>query len=150
LAKTHFDASYQAFDLFLEMPKGLKARKHVTDRIVTQEDIENLLYAIERDYSKGEIDIHHFNHYKALVLFGALAGQRSQATIARLTVQQLKEAIEATKPVLDVLPAQDKIRMQHYCPLHPQVVDSVIPLLDGRLGDERAFKQLSFERWLRQ
>lgn len=28
LAKTHFDTRCQAFELFLEMPKGLKARKH--------------------------------------------------------------------------------------------------------------------------
>jgi hypothetical protein len=28
LAKTHFDALNQAFDLFLEIPKGLKVRKH--------------------------------------------------------------------------------------------------------------------------
>jgi hypothetical protein len=27
LAKTHFDARYQAFDLFLEMPKRLNSRK---------------------------------------------------------------------------------------------------------------------------
>jgi hypothetical protein len=150
LAKTHFDARYQAFDLFLDMPKGLKARKPVTDRIVTQEDVENLLFAVEQAYSKGEIDLHHFNHYKALVVFGALAGQRPQATIARLTVQQFREAIQAKKPVLDVLPAQDKIRMQHYCPLHPQIVETVLPLLDGRLNDEPIFEQLSFERWLRQ
>jgi hypothetical protein len=30
LAKTHFDTRYQAFDLFLERPKGLMAREHVT------------------------------------------------------------------------------------------------------------------------
>ena len=47
LAKTHFDARYQAFELFLEKPKSLKARKHVTSRIVTKEDVENVLRALE-------------------------------------------------------------------------------------------------------
>ncbi|MGA3198298.1 MAG: hypothetical protein ABSD89_02715 [Halobacteriota archaeon] len=42
LAKTRFDTRYQAFELFLEMPKGLRARKHVTSRIVTKEDVENV------------------------------------------------------------------------------------------------------------
>jgi hypothetical protein len=42
--------------------------------------------------------------------------------------------------VLDILPDQNKIRMQHYCPLHLQVVEAVAPLLDGRLDNELMFK----------
>jgi hypothetical protein len=49
-----------------------------------------------------------------------------------------------------VLRERDKIRMQHYCPLHPQVVDALQPLLNGREDEEPMFKQLSFERWLKQ
>ncbi len=48
LAKTTFDTRFQAFELFLEMPKVLKTRKHVTSRIVTKEDVENVLHAIEQ------------------------------------------------------------------------------------------------------
>jgi hypothetical protein len=54
------------------------------------------------------------------------------------------------KPVIDVLPSQDKIRMQHYCPLHPQVVEAILPTLDGRPDDALAFEQLSFQQWLRR
>jgi len=71
------------------------------------------------------------------------------ATIARLTVRQFKEAVKLEKPVIDVLPEQDKIRMQHYCPLHPQVVEAMLPLLDGRRDAEPVFEQLSFQQWLR-
>jgi hypothetical protein len=39
--------------------------------------------------------------------------------------------------------------MQHYCPLHPQVVESILPVLDGRSDDELAFEQLAFQLWLR-
>src|SRR5208337_2123569 len=39
--------------------------------------------------------------------------------------------------------------MQHCCPLHPQVVEAVAPLVRERHDDERMFKQLSFERWLK-
>jgi len=49
-----------------------------------------------------------------------------------------------------VLRERDKIRMQHYRPLHPQVVDALQPLLNGRGDEEPMFKQLSFERWLKQ
>jgi len=33
------------------------------------------------------------------------------------------------KPVVNVFPWQDKVRMQHYCPLHPQVVEAIVPIL---------------------
>ena len=150
LAKTRFDTRYQAFELFLEMPKTLQERKHVTARIVTKQDIENLLSAIEQAAQREEIDEYHRINYRAMVLFGAFTGQRPLATIARLTVRQFKEAVKMDKPVLDVLPEQDKIRMQHYCPLHPQVVEAMMPLLDGRPEEEAVFKQLLFQRWLKQ
>ncbi|MGB9371500.1 MAG: hypothetical protein WCB79_06210 [Halobacteriota archaeon] len=89
-------------------------------------------------------------NYKAIALFSAFTGQRSEATTARLKVGQFREAISQQKPVIDILPEQDKIRMQHYCPLHPQVVDAVKPLLNGRQNEERIFVQLSFARWLRK
>ncbi len=149
LAKTTFDTRFQAFELFLEMPKVLKTRKHVTYRIVTKEDVENVLKAIEQAFSVGRIDNEHYLNYKAIVLFGAFTGQRPLATIARLTVEQFKEAVKMKKPVVDVLPWQDKIRMQHYCPLHPQVVEAILLVLEGRRDDELIFVQLSFQEWLK-
>jgi hypothetical protein len=38
--KTRLDTQYQAFNVFLELPKVLKERKNVTNRIVTKEDRE--------------------------------------------------------------------------------------------------------------
>ncbi len=149
LTKTTFDTRYLAFELFLEMPKVLKMRKHVTSRIVTKQDVENLLLAIEHAHSSGQIDGYHYMNYKAIVLFGAFTGQRPLATVARLTIGQFKEAMKLEKPVLDVLPEQDKIRMQHYCPLHPQVVEAMLPILDGRRNEGPVFEQLSFQQWLR-
>jgi hypothetical protein len=149
LAKTTFDTRFQVFELFLEMPKVLKTRKHVTSRIVTKEDIENVLKAIEKAYSIGRIDNPHYLNYKAIVLFGAFTGQRPLETIARLIVGQFEQAVKMKKPVVDVLPWQDKIRMQHYCPLHPQVVEAIEPVLEGRFDDERVFEQLSFQEWLK-
>jgi hypothetical protein len=127
----------------------LKERKHVTSRVVTKEDIENVLTAIERAYSDGEIDQYLYLNYKAITLFGATSGQRPNATIARLTISHFKAALNRDKPVLDVPPECDKIRMQHYCPLHPQAVDAITPLLDGRGDNEHIFEQLLYERWLR-
>jgi len=150
LAKTHFDTRYQAFDLFLEMPKGLKARKHVTSRIVTKKDVENLLLAIRQAYEEEEVDKHHYLNYRAIVLFSAYTGQRPQATVARLSIGQFGDALSQEKPVLDILPEQDKIRMQHYCPLHPQVVDAIKPLLNERSTDDIFFEYNSLSMWLKR
>ena len=149
LSKTRFDSRYQAFSLFLELSKALKERKHVTARIVTKADVENVLGEIERAFVGRELDKNRFLNYRGLVLFGAFTGQRPLATIAKLTVGQFLEAVKARKPVLDVLPDCDKIKMQHYCPLHPQVVEALLPVLEGRRDDERVFEQLSFQQWLR-
>jgi len=150
LTKTTFDTRFQAFELFLAMPKVLKTRKHVTNRIVTKEDVENVLKAIEQAFSVGRIDKAHYLNYKAITLFGAFTGQRPLATIARLTVGQFREAIKMEKPVVDVLPWQDKVRMQHYCPIHPQIVEAIVPLLDDSVTDEDSiFEQLSFQEWLK-
>jgi hypothetical protein len=150
LSKTRFDARYQAFELYIELPKAVKERKHVTSRIVTKADIENVLTAIERTYRDGEISLYQYLNYRAIMLFGATSGQRPIATIARLTIGHFKAALNRDKPVLDIPSDCDKIRMQHYCPLHPQAVDAIIPLLNGQSDDECIFEQLPFERWLRQ
>jgi integrase len=149
LSKTRFDVRYQAFELYLELPKALKDRKHVTSRIVTKEDIENVLTEIERAFKDGEMDQYHYLNYRAITLFGAFSGQRPLATISRLTVGHFREALNRDKPVLDIPSDCDKIRMQHYCPLHPQVVDAVKPLVNGQSDNACIFQQLSFGRWLR-
>ena len=149
MSKISFEQRYTAFDLFLQLPRAVKEQKRVTDRIVTKEDVENVLTVISEAYVKKEIETCHYLNYKAIVLFGAFTGQRPLATIARLTVGQFRDAIALDKPIVNVLPSQDKIRMQHYCPLHPQVLGAILPILEDRRDDERVFKQLSFQQWLR-
>jgi integrase len=149
MSKISFDQRYAAFDLFLQPPRSVKEQKRVTDRIVTKADVENVLATIGHAHRSGGIDAYHCLNYKAIVLFGAFTGQRPLATIARLTVGQFREIVKMEKPVVDVLPWQDKIRMQHYCPLHPQLVEAILPALDGRQEDELIFEQLSFQQWLR-
>jgi hypothetical protein len=149
MSKIRFDERYIAFDLFLELPRAVKERKHVTSRIVTKEDVDNILSAIKQAYCIGDIDSNHYLNYTALVLFGAFTGQRPLATIAKLTVGQFREALKTSTPVLDVPPHCDKIKMQHYWPLHPQVAKAMLPILKDRHDDDCVFKQLSFQLWLR-
>jgi hypothetical protein len=65
-------------------------------------------------------------------------------------VEQFREALKLDKPVVLVEPAQDKIRMEHYVPLHPQLVNAIRKLCDGREGTEPMFILESFRKWLQK
>ena len=150
LARIHLDMRYRSFELFLERPRRIKVRKNVTSRIVTTEDIECVLDHMHRAECRGIISRSKADQYAAFRIFGALTGQRSVATMMKLTVGQLREALQAPKPVLRVEPHQDKIRMEHYVPLHPQVVEAIQPLLDGRRDNELIFQHGSFWMWAKR
>jgi hypothetical protein len=150
LAKIRLDIRYRSFELFLERPRRIKVRKNVTSRIVTKEDIERVLDHIRGAECSGSINKSRAEQYTAFTVFGAFTGQRSMATMMKLTVGQLRESLRAAKPVLRVGPSQDKIRMEHYVPLHPQVIEAIQPLLNGRPDDELMFQHGSFWMWIKR
>ena len=47
------------------------------------------------------------------------------ATTATLTVAQFRDALVGEKPVLRINASQDKIRYEHYVPLHPEAIDAI-------------------------
>ncbi len=136
--------------MFLELPKTVKTRKAVTGRIVTIDDIRNVLAYITRAYEEGRINEHRYRYYSAFVIFGALTGQRSESTIAQVTVGQFRDALRMDKPVLRVAPEQDKIRLGHEVPLHPYVVEAVESLLENRNDSEKAVEDISFLMWVKR
>jgi len=136
LSKTTFDPQFQAYTVFLERPKTVKVRKAITSRIVTIEDVRNVLTTLRKACESGRLTRQQRDMYLAVVLFGAFSGQRP-TTIKALTVGQLRAALETQKPVVHVFPGQDKIRMEHYVPLHPDVSDALRPILKGRCDDEK-------------
>lgn len=150
LATTQGEPRYQTFAPYLKPPKAVKERKSVTTRIVTEQDIYNVLKHIERAEREGEISPERSAQYSAFVLFGAYTGQRSEATLAKLTVGQFREALAVDKPVLLVDASQDKVRMSHYVPVHPRVVEALRPLLVGRDDDELMFIHGSFLMWIKR
>ena|GEM_PF-108619 len=150
LTKTRLDVRYRAFEIFLEQSRCVKKRKHVTNRIVTKEDIEHVLSYIKQAEQGDKISGARARQYMAFTIFGAFTGQRSMATMMKLTVGQFREALAADKPVILIECSQDKIRMEHYVPLHPQVVDALKPLVDGRSDDELMFQHGSFWMWIKR
>jgi integrase len=150
LAATQDEPRYQTFVPYLKLPKAVKERKSVTSRIVSMEDISNVLEYIKKAERGGETNSARSAQYSAFVLFGAYTGQRSEATIAKLKVGQFREALAADKPVLLVNSSQDKIRMSYYVPLHPHVVEVLKQLLVGRDDDEMMFTHNSFLMWIKR
>ncbi len=150
LSKTTFSQQFQAYTVFLELPKTVKTRKAVTGRIVTIDDIRNVLAYIKRAYDEGRINKHRYHHYTAFVIFGVFTGQRSESTIAQLTVGQFRDALRMDKPVLRVEHYQDKIRLGHEVPLHPCVIKAIRPLLEGRQDSDKAFESISFFMWVKR
>ena len=100
--------------------------------------------------TRGELDEQHYVAYNALIMFGAFTGQRPYATIGRITAGQFEEALKfrSREPTLHVSADQDKIRMAHYVPLHPRVIEAVEPLLDGKKGSEIMFPLSALNQWL--
>jgi integrase len=150
LTKVRLDTRYHAFEIFLERPRTIKNRNNVTSRIVTKEDVENVLSHISKAAKNGLISSHRFQQYTAFILFGAFTGQRSLATIAKLKAGQFREALKSEKPCIEVQSSQDKIKMQHYVPLHPQVIEAIQPLLDGRSNDDSLFEYNSLIMWIKR
>jgi predicted transcriptional regulator YdeE len=150
LAITQAEPRYQMFAPYLKPPGVIKDRKRVTSRIVTEQDICNILQHFAMAEREGKISPERSAQYSAIVLFGAYTGQRSESTIARLTVGQFRTALALDKPVLEVDSSQDKIRMSHYVPLHPRVVRALERLLTGRNDDELMFTQSSFKQWIKR
>ena len=150
LARTKLEPRYTSFAIYLERSRAVKEKKRVTGRIVTKEDIANVLAYIRNAEKNGKISSRRAQNYAAFVTFGAYTGQRSMATVAKLTVGQFREALKLEKPVLLVESSQDKIRMTHWVPIAPQVVKAVGPLLGGRQDDELMFRYSSFWMWAKR
>ena len=141
------DIRYSNFGICLELSRSVKERKMITQRIVTLQDISSILAHIKKSYDEGHFDEYRYRQYIAIVLFGAYTGQRSMATISKLTVNQFNSALVSEKPVLLVKSSQDKIRMEHYVPLHSNLVDLLSHLCEGKSEDDPMFEYNSFWMW---
>jgi integrase len=150
LTKVRLDTRYYAFEIFLERPKKVKTRNNVTSRIVTKEDVQNVLAYISKAKKDGRISDHRATQYTAFVIFGAFTGQRSLSTIAKLTVGQFRQALQSKPTIVEVQSSQDKIKMQHYVPLHPQVIQAIETLLENRDENNPLFDYNSLAMWVKR
>jgi integrase len=117
----------------------------LTSRIIIQEDIQKTLNDISNDATLS--DDKKLN-YQSLILFLSYSGQRT-VTASRLTAKQFSEALNQNPPVLTVEAGQDKIRLQHYVPLHPLLLPYIKKVIIGKGDNDTVFDYLGLQRWLK-
>jgi integrase len=151
LSKIRFDARYLTYSTFLELPKTVRVRKAITERIVTKADISVVFKRIEACAERGEINAPKARNYRAFARMASYTGLRP-STLQRLTVGQFRAALNEEKHVAHVLAQQEKSRVEHYVPLHPSVVNAVHEVLThdfSKKDDAKPFFMYhSFNKWL--
>ncbi len=145
LTRTRMNPNYQNYDVYLEKPRLRKEIKLLTSRILTTDDVKNALTSIESSNLPYEKKL----NFKTTLLFLAYTGQRV-ITVSRLTVKQVKDALAKTPNVLTVEANQDKIRLQHYVPLHPVLIPLLKELTESKQDRDLVFCYNEFMRWLFQ
>jgi hypothetical protein len=145
LFKMTMDNTLLMFLAIFEKPKYRRERKLLTSRIIVQEDIAITLTSIQADKWLPVMDK---LNYQGMILFLAYSGQRP-LTGAKTTAGQFREALAKDPHVLTIEAAQDKIRLEHYVPLHPNLISYVRLLIQKRQDEERVFDYLGLQRWLR-
>ena len=146
------DIRYKSFDLFLDKPRAVKTRKTVTNRIITKEDIQNILDYIKRAYHDGRLDIKRaLTQYTALTLFGAYTGQRSMATISKDNCWSNERCITTKiNPCIHILPSQDKIKMEHYVGSILNYLNLFLVYVTGRTIRIRYLNITDFSMWIKR
>jgi len=145
LYKLTMNPKILSYHSIFERPKNRQPIKLLTSRIIVQEDIQKALNSIASDSELT--DVKRLN-YQSLILFLSYSGQRT-ITASRLTVSQFKTALERDPHVLTVDAEQDKIRLQHYVPLHPVLIPIIEKIITGKNEDDLVFDYLGLQRWLK-
>ncbi len=120
---------------FMElMTRPKRPSKKINPIILREPDVKNLINAVYNippsPYDPAYRTAYHKLKFIAAILFAAYTGQRPQATIAKLSFEDLTTALERNPPMLWVPEEKDKERFPHWVPLHPVVVGWLKPVLE--------------------
>jgi len=99
-------------DIF-EPPK--KNSKKLNPILIREPDIHNLIKAVWKRDPTPYLKLKHITG----ILFASYTGQRPDSTIAKITVEELREAISRDPPVLWIPEEKDKENFPHWVPVHP-------------------------------
>ena len=148
LYKIHMDNFSQSLYTLFEKPRRRREIKLMTQRIMVVEDIQAAIKKIQNAPETDGRKPNWKSNYITAILFLAYTGQRP-LTGAQVTVRQFKVALRQNPPVLTIEAAQDKIRMAHYCPLHPVLIPPLTDLLSNKKDKECLFNVIPLQTWLK-
>ena len=149
MSRLHLNTQYLSFTLFLERPKQVKERKIVNKRQVTAQDLNNIFNQIAESYQMGLLPYANYINYLALVAFGCYTTQRMHSTIKKITVGMVRDALRNKEySVLVIPPIMDKIRYEHYVPIHPTLVTLLKEAIKYRNNNEPIFRYIAFYSWI--
>ncbi|MBO8179540.1 MAG: hypothetical protein H0Z19_03535 [Archaeoglobus sp.] len=100
-----------------EPPK--KDSKKLNPILIREPDIHNLIKAVSEKDPTPYLKLKHISG----ILFAAYTGQRPDSTISKITVDEIKEAIQRDPPLLWIPEEKDKERFPHWIPIHPVLRD---------------------------
>ena len=143
LSRTRDEPTLSLLLVYFEMPKVRREVKLLTSRIITRDDVRNALSVIHHSALPEKAK----QNYCCAILFLAYSGQRV-ITACRITVGQFRDALNQSLPVLTVYAKQDKIRLEHYVPLHPLIIQNLLYAIEGRSSDECLFSYEGLKQWL--
>lgn len=149
LGKLYMNPLYLSFSLFVEKPHIVKTRMLSNQRHIGVQDLNNLFNQITIHYKSGKLPYANYINYLAFVGFGAYTAQRMWSTMKKVTVGMFREALKDKDcPVMLIPPDMDKIRYEHYCPIHAALVPLLKEAIKGRKSNELMFKYIAFDSWL--
>lgn len=122
----------------LEPPR--KSSKKINPILIREPDIHNLIKAVWNTDTTLQFKLKHI----AGILFAAYTGQRPQATIGKLTLEEFREAIQRSAPSCGFQRRRIRRGSPTGSPLHPVVVDwvkvtSTITILNWRGRKQKAW-----------
>ncbi|MDK2782061.1 MAG: hypothetical protein PWR13_1089 [Archaeoglobi archaeon] len=83
--------------------------------IIREQDIHNLIKEVWKKDPSAYLKLKHISG----ILFASYTGQRPMSTVAKITVDELREAVSRFPPVLWIPENKDKEGFPHWVPIHP-------------------------------
>ena len=132
LYKKTGDYRFRELKGLLVTPK--RPSKKINSIHLKEDDVRNVISAIYRlpinpHDSKRR---HYYSKIKfiAFVLLASYTGQRPEATLVKLTYDDIQQALQRDPPMLWIPEEKDKESFPHWVPLHPVVVEWLEPVIE--------------------
>jgi len=123
LYKMTGNSYYRELQELLEPP--VRPSKKLNPILIREDDVKNLISALwELDHYSESLKI----KYTTAILFLAYTGQRPDATASKITVEELREAIERDPPMLWIPEEKDKENFPHWIPIHPVLKEWIVKM----------------------